>query len=189
MIAAQGSGQHRLKLARFQTVRRLLASKTTRRSLHAHFLASGGNEREWTAVLHTRVPDESLAKFSAWTPEEWNNYISTRALEAANSRPPAAAEVQGVIDLTAAPLLDAPPVAASGDRGWVPAAEDVARARELLPPGPWTNGVHKEVARKLGVSEYRAWRILGAVRTAAGGLAPVPPAGGSTGVEPLISAE
>jgi hypothetical protein len=116
------------------TIKRLIQGKVFRKELYALFFEHGGNPKTWGRVLGTPIPVDAREEFQAWSEEEWKDYVIRRAKETP-------------IEIS---------TESAGSK--VDYSEDqlILAVREMLPPQPWPEGIHKEIADKLGVSDQTA---------------------------------
>jgi len=118
-------GQRRRKEV-IPTINTMLQGKVFRKELYPHFVEHGGNTTTWAKFLRTPVPQDAFGQFQNWTVEEWKEYIAARAKET----------LVGV-SKTIPDDLD---------------LEILFAIREMLPAQPWPDGIHREIAEKLGIS-------------------------------------
>ena len=112
------------------TIKKLIRGKVFRKDLYPHFVTLGGDGPAWARVLRTSLAPEQLEQMNTWGADDWKDYIAIRWKEISEEL--AASGVQRLLTRLDADLL--------------------AAVKEILPPQPWPNGIHKEVAEKLGLT-------------------------------------
>lgn len=112
------------------SIKKLIRGKVFRKDLYPHFVAIGGDGSSWARVLRTSLSSDQLEQMDTWGAEDWKDYISVRWKEINEEL--AASGIQRPLTGLDAELL--------------------ASIKELLPPQPWPQGVHKEVADKVGLT-------------------------------------
>jgi len=108
------------------TIKTMLQGKVFRKDLYPHFVEHGGDTTTWAQFLRTPVLKDNIGQFQNWTVEEWKDFIANKAKEFV------AKEIKTIPDDLNLEILFA--------------------VREMLPSQPWPEGIHKEIAEKLGIS-------------------------------------
>jgi hypothetical protein len=108
------------------TIKTMLQGKVFRKELYPHFVEYGGNPTTWAQFLRTPIMMDNIGQFQNWTVEEWKDFIANKAKEIV------AKEIKPIPDDLDLEILFA--------------------VREILPSQPWPDGIHKDIAGKLGIS-------------------------------------
>jgi hypothetical protein len=120
------------------TLKRLLQGKVFRKELYPLFLENGGDPKSWGQVLKTPASVDELEQLQSWGADDWKDYVIKRGKEAS-------LEVSIRAAKTTRKDLD---------------DQLILAVREMLPPQPWTEGIQKDVADKLGVAEETASKYI-----------------------------
>ena len=118
------------------TVKKLIMGKVFRKDLYPYFQTLGGDPTSWAKILRIQISSQDAEQMQGWTGEEWKQFISTHWDEFKSTG--FESEPSG-LGLDEAILL---------------------AVKEILPPQPWTSGVHRDIAGKLGIPPNRASKYI-----------------------------
>jgi hypothetical protein len=111
-----------------RTVKRLIRGKVFRKDLYPYFIQLGGTSQTWNRLLKAQVPAEKLGDHQTWGVDEWKAFIAAALPELMATAPPSEA-IQHI------------------------ESELLAQVKGLLPPQPWPDGIHRQIAEKLEISK------------------------------------
>jgi hypothetical protein len=127
------------------TTKRLIRAAPFRKELYPHFIASGGRPEAWPRVLKIEPVPEQLDDMPGWGAQEWKHLLEIIARDY-----PASSSTATQLPLTLV-----------GDGKSTTIDEALLDAvRQILPAQPWADGVHREVAEKLDISNRAASRCI-----------------------------
>lgn len=116
------------------TLKSIFGSRTIRKELYSHFVASGGTDNTWGKLVRVEVTEAFIRQVGNWSLDDWKSYMEAKAKELGvpqkarvSSEPTAPVTAQLTDELLEAILQE-------------------------LPKQPWPKGVHKTVCEKLGIS-------------------------------------
>jgi hypothetical protein len=121
---------------RVPTIKKLIQGKVFRKDLYPYFQELGGDQASWAKLISIQIEQEQVTQMQDWNVDDWKDFISARwAKIKANTAEPGLTRPGFDEDLLAA-------------------------TKELLPAQPWPQGVHREVADKLGLTATQASRYI-----------------------------
>ena len=117
------------------TMKKMTRHTLFRRELYPHFVASGGHPVAWSKILREPIPAQDVDARKSWKEQEWRDYVASRAKDP--------------VDVNDLPI----PCLAVDDA-------ILAQIRAVLPPQPWPNSIHRQIASQIGLPTKTVWDAI-----------------------------